>query len=165
MKRGQALLMVAAAAGLIYVLTHKGGATDGSGGMTGSTGTNFPGEAQALSDSTKTSTENAGYSSAVTKFLNTPVNTTESVKAGIDVINTGFGSLPRTSQTLAQGVTALVNGKQMTGNIASLPTGVAFVATQQPTRNSAGQTATDIQIAKNYAASGAENKSFKSYWA
>ena len=148
MKRGQALLMLAAAAGLIYVLTHKGqdSGAGGAGGMSGSTGSNFPFAAVALSDSTKTSTESPAYQSAVTRFLNAPVNTTESIQGGIDVINTGYGSLPRMSQTIIQptitptgttgGVAALLSTGTLVGitttNRGSIPEPSGYVA--QPGR-------------------------------
>lgn len=74
-------------------------------------------------------------------LANTPINTPESIKAGIGVINTG-GSI-RTSQTLKQ----LGNNT----NIAQIGSRVAVVSVKEAPRDLQGQTNFDRIIAQNFA--------------
>lgn len=85
-----------------------------------------------------------------------------SVQSGVDFINDtskNNANLNRTSQTL---VKPTITATGTAGGIAKLGTGAIVGIT---TTNKSGVTALDKVIAKNYAASGAENKSFKSAWA
>lgn len=90
---------------------------------------------------------NDAYQKAVNAFLTTPVNTTPSIKAGVDMINTAVKEnvqLPRTSETIQK--------VSVNKNIARLSDGtIKVVSVNQPARDSAGMTNFDRIIAKNKA--------------
>lgn len=96
----------------------------------------------------------SNYKVAVESFLNTPVNTPESIRAGLNVINTAATEkvqLPRLSSTI-QKVAA-------NSNIARLANGsVKVVTVKSVARDSSGMTAIDRIIAKNVAKSKATTK-------
>jgi hypothetical protein len=158
MKGSQALVLALAVAAGAYFVFGKG-KTDGSGSSGGGSVTSaFPESVVKLAAASpnafdqnmdgKQSTQQQAYNSAVAGFGSATLNTRESIQAGVDVINTAQAAgiqLPRLSSTISK--------ISQNSNVARLADGsVKVVTVSQPARNSAGQTAMDVQIAKNFAA-------------
>lgn len=110
------------------------------------TGEAFPQAAAQIAASSQQS--NAAYKTAVSNFLNSPVNTTQSIRAGVDLINTAQSTgtaLPRLSQTLQK--------VAYNSNVARLADGsIKLVTVKQAARDKSGMTALDRVIAANKAA-------------
>ena len=163
MKGSQALILALAVAAGAYFVFGKGktdvtGSSGGSGSSDGSGSQNFPNvviNLQNAGDTTdgKQSTQQQAYNSAVAGFGSATINTRASIQAGVDVINTAQAAgiqLPSLSSTISK--------ISQNSNVARLADGsVKVVTVNQPARNSAGQTAMDVQIAKNFAALAAKH--------
>lgn len=101
----------------------------------------YPETAEILQLSASQPQQSARYKNAVNEFLNAPINTPESIKAGVDLINSG-GQLPRLSQTISK--------SSKNSAIARLADGsIKQVSINQPVRDSQGRTNFDRIIAKN----------------
>lgn len=90
---------------------------------------------------------NNEYTESIRAFLNTPVNTQESIKTGLNVINTAFATqteLPRISET--------IKNVGYNSNIAKLADGsIKQVTVLQPKKDAQGKTALDRMIESNKA--------------
>ena len=164
MKGSQALILALAVAAGAYFVFGKG-KTDvtgsGSSGGGGSVTQAFPEAVTKLAtadlttgkNSNAQSTQQQAYNSAVAGFGSATINTRASIQAGVDVINTAQAAgiqLPSLSSTISK--------ISQNSNVARLADGsVKVVTVNQPARNSAGQTAMDVQIAKNFAALAAKH--------
>jgi hypothetical protein len=149
MKKIKPLTILGLAAGAWLLFRTKNSSASSSGGFV----SNFPAAAVELSSSAanqagKNSTVSTAYTDAISSFEKTPVNTTASINAGINVINTAISGgvqLPQLSATLAK-VSENSNVARLADN------SIKLVTVKEASKNNAGQTAIDIQIAKNFAA-------------
>lgn len=99
----KALLIVGGIALAMYLYSKNGevSASGSGGGSGGSFLDSFPDAAVNLSKlGNQQSTTQPGYTSKIQQFIDAPINTTASIQAGVDVINSG-AALPRISETLA----------------------------------------------------------------
>jgi len=142
MKGSNILIGLGIAAAAIYLLGRNATAQE-----SGTVGEIYPGITQSLQASGETSPNAPAFRSALTTFSNATINTPESVKAGVNLINTAWQTntpLPRLSATL---------GYTDQGRIARLADGsIKEVIIRQPARDQQGKTALDRLIEKNKAA-------------
>ena len=171
------LLLIGGLAALAYFI-FKGQNVSGAGavGNTASTGSltakqRYPQLAVALQQSTaRQSTSTAAYNSAVDKFLATETDTTASIHAGVDVINTAFQTGAQLHSTSTTIIKPTITPTGTTGGVAQLGTGAVVKIS---TTNIKGPSAMDKQIAANLAALkvsnptqyAADTKNYASSWA
>ena len=152
MKTGHVIALAAAVLAGMYFLGKKTDDTGGVGGG-GSVAQNFPDAVIKLSEAGKKfgnhyydgkqSTMSDAYNAAVAGFGSAQVNTTESIRAGTNVINEAFSAgiqLPSLSSTIA-----IVSANS---NIARLADGsTKLITVTESPRDSNGMTAFDRAVA------------------
>jgi len=145
-------LLTIAAIGAFAFFAFKGvGASNGGGAATEQSGYSASPEVRQIVDAAR-ATGNESVRRAANDFATASFNTPSSISSGIQLINAGGAS--RTSQTIAQGVTAtsLKTGVTATGNIAKIGERTAFVTATAAARDSSGKTKLDKIIEQNKAA-------------
>jgi hypothetical protein len=131
------LMIMAAGVAAYFLFVKKGSAEIGSAAYSGVVDDlKVAGNKQSTTNSGTQSSLNAEFMQAVNAFGNAPVNTTKSISAGIDVINTAVAAdiqLPRTSQTL---VSPTKTSTGTSGGIAKLASGsVVSITIKQALQN------------------------------